>query len=77
MKFGISKNLFKKLKGISETSTKLLLSKNNLVEEASKNVLIIEFNPIQYQSFFNQMPNSNVNFFMYNRNKMADVFNTI
>ena len=71
MKFGISKNLFKKLKGISETSTKLLLSKNNLVEEASKNVLIIEFNPIQYQSFFNQMPNSNVNFFMYNRRKPA------
>ena len=71
MQFGISKNLFKKLKVISEKSTKLLLSKNNLVKDTSKNVLMIEFSAIQYQSLFEQMPNSNINFFVYNRRKPA------
>ena len=71
MQFGISKNLFKKLKVISEKSIKLLLSKNNLVKDTSKNVLMIEFSAIQYQSLFEQMPNSNINFFVYNRRKPA------
>ena len=62
MEFGISNNLFKKLKSISEKSSKFLLSKNNSIGEASKNILIIEFDPIKYQSFFEQMPNSDLNF---------------
>ena len=71
MQFGISKNLFKKLKVVSEKSTKLLLSKNNLVKDTSKNVLMIEFDPIQYQSFFEQMSKPSINFFVYNRRKPA------
>ena len=71
IEFGISKNLFKKLKIVSEKSTKLLLPKNNLVKEIDKNILIIEFNAIQYESFFDKMPNSNINFFMYNRRRPA------
>ena len=58
MEFGISKNIFKKLKSVSEKSSKFLLPKNNLSGKTSKNVLIIEFDPIQYQSFFEQMPDS-------------------
>ena len=69
MKFGISKNLFKKLKSTSEKTTRLLLSKNNLAKETSQNVLIVEFNAIQYQSFFEQMPNSHLNFLTYNRRR--------
>ena len=71
IEFGISKNLFKKLKIVSEKSIKLLLPKNNLVKEIDKNILIIEFNAIQYESFFDKMPNSNINFFMYNRRRPA------
>ena len=69
--FGISKNLFKKLKSVSEKSSKLLLSKNSSIDETSKNVLIMEYDPIKYQSFFEQMPNSNLNFLIYNRRRPA------
>ena len=69
MKFGISQNLFKKLKNISEKSTKLLLPKNDSIKKTSKNVLIIEFDPTLHQSFFEQMPNSNLNFLIYNRRR--------
>ena len=71
MEFGISKNLFKKLKSISEKSSKLLLPKNSSIGETSKNVLIIEFDPIKYQSFFKQMPYSELNFLIYNRRRPA------
>tara|TARA_B100000745_G_scaffold163346_1_gene106912 strand:+ start:92 stop:2002 length:1911 start_codon:yes stop_codon:yes gene_type:complete len=71
LEFGISNNLFKKLKGISEKSSKFLLSKNNSIRESSKNILIIEFDPIKYQSFFEQMPKSNLNFLMYNQRRPA------
>ena len=71
MEFGISKNLFKKLKSVSEKSSKFLLSKNNSIGETSKNILIVEFNPIQYQSFFEQMPDSKLNFLIYNRRRPA------
>ena len=69
MEFGISKNLFKKLKSVSEKSSKLLLSKNSSIGETSKNVLIIEFDPIKYQSFFKQMQDSELNFLIYNRRR--------
>ena len=71
MEFGISKNLFKKLKSVSEKSSKFLLSKNDLSGKTSKNVLIIEFDPIQYQSFFEQMPDSKLNFLIYNTRRPA------
>ena len=71
MEFGISKNLFKKLKSVSEKSSKFLLPKNNSIRESSKNILIIEFDPIKYQSFFEQMPKSNLNFLMYNQRRPA------
>ena len=69
MEFGISNNLFKKLKNVSEKSLKFLLSKNNSIGKASKNVLIIEFDPIKHQSFFEQMPDSKLNFLIYNRRR--------
>ena len=71
MEFGISKDLFKKLKNVSEKSSKLLLPKNNLRGETSKNILIIEFDPIKYQSFFEQMPYSKLNFLLYNVRRPA------
>ena len=71
MEFGISNNLFKKLKSVSEKSSKFLLSKNNSIGESSKNILIIEFDPIKYQSFFEQMPKSDLNFLMYNQRRPA------
>ena len=71
MEVGISKNIFKKLKSVSEKSSKFLLSKNNSIGESSKNILIIEFNPTQYQSLFGRMPDSKLNFLMYNRRRPA------
>ena len=71
MEFKISKNLFTKLKGISEKPSNFLLSKNHSREENSKNILVIEFNTIRYQTFFEQMSNSNLNFVIYNRRNPA------
>ena len=71
MEFGISNNLFKKLKTVSEKSSKLLLSKNSSTVETSKNILIIEFDPIKHKSFFEQMSNSELNFLIYNRRRPA------
>ena len=71
MEFKIPKNLFTKLKGISEKPSNFLLSKNHSREENSKNILVIEFNTIRYQTFFEQMSNSNLNFVIYNRRNPA------
>ena len=64
-------NLFTKLKGISEKPSNFMLPKNHLREENSKNILVIEFNTIRYQTFFEQMSNSNLNFVIYNRRSPA------
>ena len=69
MEFKISKNIYKKLKSISEKSSRSLLSKNRSIKQTSKNILIIEFDHIRYESFFEQMPNSHLNFLMYNRRR--------
>ena len=71
MEFKISKDLFTKLKGISEKPSNFLLSKKHSGEENSKNVLVLEFNTIRYQTFFEQMSNSNLNFVLYNRRSPA------
>ena len=71
MEFKISKDLFTKLKGISEKSSNFLLSKKHSGEGNSKNVLVLEFNTIRYQTFFEQMSNSNLNFVLYNRRSPA------
>ena len=71
MEFKISKDLFTKLKGISEKFSNFLLSKKHSGEGNSKNVLVLEFNTIRYQTFFEQMSNSNLNFVLYNRRSSA------
>ena len=71
MEFRIPKNVFTRLKGISEKPSKFLLPKNQPIDENSKNILIIEFNTIRYQTFFEQMSNSNLNFVIYNRRSPA------
>ena len=67
MEFRIPKNVFTRLKGISEKPSKFMLSKNHSIDENSKNILVVEFNIIRYQTFFEQMSNSNLNFVTYNR----------
>ena len=67
MEFRIPKNVFTRLKGISEKPSKFMLSKNHSIAENSKNILVVEFNIIRYQTFFEQMSNSNLNFVTYNR----------
>ena len=71
MEFKISQNLFTKLKGISEKSSNLFLPKNHSTEENSKNILVMEFNTVRYQTFFEQMSNSDLNFVIYNRRSPA------
>ena len=71
MELRIPKNVFTRLKGISEKPSKFLLPKNHSVDENSKNILVIEFNTIRYQTFFEQMPNSNLNFVIYDRRNPA------
>ena len=71
MELRIPKNVFTRLKGISEKPSKFLLPKNHSVDENSKNILVIEFNTIRYQTFFEQMPKSNLNFLMYNQRRPA------
>jgi len=67
MEFRIPKNVFTRLKSISEKPSKFMLSKNHSIAENSKNILVVEFNIIRYQTFFEQMSNSNLNFVTYNR----------
>jgi UDP-N-acetylglucosamine 2-epimerase len=67
MEFRIPKKAFTRLKNISEKPLKFLLPKNHSIDENSKNILVIEFNTIRYQTFFEQMSNSNLNFVTYNR----------
>ena len=71
MEFRIPKNVFTRLKNISEKPSKFLLPKNHSFDENSKNILVIEFNTIRYQTFFEQMSNSNLNFIIYNRRSPA------
>jgi len=71
MEFKIPQNLFTKLKGISEKPSNFLLPKNHSTEENSKNILVMEFNTIRYQTFFEQMSNSDLNFVIYNRRNPA------
>ena len=71
MEFKIPQNLFRKLKGISEKPSNFLLSKNHSAEENSKNILVMEFNTVRYQTFFEQMSDSNLNFIIYNRRNPA------
>ena len=71
MEFRIPKKAFTRLKNISEKPLKFLLPKNHSIDENSKNILVIEFNTIRYQTFFEQMSNSNLNFVIYNRRSPA------
>jgi len=71
MEFKIPQNLFTKLKGISEKPSNFLLPKNHSTEENSKNILVMEFNTVRYQTFFEQMSNSDLNFVIYNRRNPA------
>ena len=71
MEFRIPKNVFTRLKNISEKPSKFLLPKNHSFDKNSKNILVIEFNTIRYQTFFEQISNSNLNFIIYNRRSPA------
>jgi len=71
MEFKIPQNLFRKLKGISEKPSNFLLPKNHSAKENSKNILVMEFNTVRYQTFFEQMSDSNLNFVIYNRRNPA------
>ena len=71
MEFRIPKNVFTRLKNISEKPSKFLLPKNHSFDENSKNILVIEFNTIRYQTFFEQISNSDLNFIIYNRRSPA------
>lgn len=71
MEFGVSQNIFTKLKDISEKPANLMLSKNHSVDKNSKNILVVEFNTIRYRTFFDHMSKSNLNFVIYNRRSPA------
>jgi hypothetical protein len=71
MEFGVSQNIFTKLKDISEKPANLMLSKNHSVDKNSKNILVVEFNTIRYRTFFDHMSKSNLNFVVYNRRNPA------
>ena len=69
----ISQNLFKKLKKITEKSSRFLSNKN--ADFSQKNVLISEFNTLSYKSLFSKIPQSKLNFIFYNR-RQPTIWNT-
>ena len=73
MEFRISKkSIYKIKKAFSEKPSKFFVTKKTIsIEENSKNILVIEFNAIRYQTFFEQMANTNLNFTIYNRRNPA------
>ena len=69
----ISQNLFKKLKKITEKSSRFLSNKG--VDLSQKNILVSEFNTISYESLFSKIPEFKLNFIFYNR-RQPTVWNT-
>ena len=69
----ISQNLFKKLKKLTEKSSRFLSNKN--IDFTQKNILISEFNTLSYESLFSKIPEFKLNFIFYNR-RQPTVWNT-
>ena len=69
----ISQNLFKKLKKITEKSSRFLSSTN--ADFNQKNILVSEFNTLSYKSLFSKIPQSKLNFIFYNR-RQPTIWNT-
>ena len=70
----ISQNLFKKLKKITEKSSRFLSNKGG-VDLSQKNILMSEFNTLSYESLFSKIPEFKLNFIFYNR-RQPTVWNT-
>ena len=69
----ISQNLFKKLKKITEKSSRFLSNKG--VDLSQKNILISEFNTLSYESLFSKIPEFKLNFIFFNR-RQPTMWNT-
>jgi len=61
----ISQNLFKKLKKITEKSSRFLSNKGT--DFSQKNILICEFNTLSYDTLFSKLPKFKLNFISFNR----------
>ena len=69
----IPQNIFKKLKKLTEKSSRFL--SNNNINPTKKNILISEFNTLSYQSLFSKISESKLNFILFNRRQPV-VWNT-
>ena len=69
----ISQNLFKKLKKITEKSSRFLSNKG--ADFNQKNILISEFNTLSYEALFSKISNFKLNFISFNR-RQPTVWNT-
>ena len=63
----LSRNKFNKIKRISESFSQLIPSKSN--DYAEKNILMIEFDLIRYESLFLKSKNSKLNLIIHNRRR--------
>ena len=69
----ISQNLFKKLKKITEKSSRFFSNKG--ADFSQKNILISEFNTLSYEALFSKIPKFKLNFISFNR-RQPTVWNT-
>lgn len=68
--FQISKNTFVNIKKISTSFTDKILN-SNMKNNSKKNILLVNFDPIKYKIFFNELKHQNINPILYNPRKPA------
>ena len=66
----ISRNTFQNIKQITSRLTKILLN-SNLKTQSKNNVLLVNFDPLQYDILLEELKNFNVNIILYNPRKPA------
>jgi hypothetical protein len=67
----ISKNNFKKIKFFVEKITKQFLKLNQNFNPKKKSILLLDFNPIQYDLLLKELSNSNKNILLLNQRRPA------
>jgi len=67
----ISKNNFQKIKGFVEKITKQFLKLNQNFNSQKKSILLLDFNPIQYDLLLKELSNSTKNILLLNQRRPA------
>jgi hypothetical protein len=71
IKFSISRIFYNKIKSISDKITSLLFNFNPNKNSIKKNILLLDFNPIPYESLLKQLSKLDKNIILLNQRRPA------